>query len=120
MAYSTDFRERVLQYCDNGEAAINVAERFGVSRNTIKKWQDLRNKTGSVQKPPLIRTFRKLDPQKVKEFFDAKPDALQKEAAQALGVGKTTIQKDLRKIKYKRKKKLFCTKREMNKNGKNS
>ncbi|MDR2464299.1 MAG: helix-turn-helix domain containing protein, partial [Holosporales bacterium] len=70
MAYSTDFRKRVLQCCDDGETAIDVAKRFKINRNTIKEWQKLQERTGSLQKPPLNRTFRKLDPQKVKEFFD--------------------------------------------------
>jgi transposase len=107
MAYSTDFRERVLQHCDEGETATHIAELFKISRNTIKKWQDLRTQTGSLQKPPLTRSFKKLDPQKVKEFFDAKPDALQREAAEAFGVAKTAIQKTLRKIGYTRKKNVL-------------
>jgi transposase len=62
------------------------------------------HRSGSLQKPPLTRTFKKLDPQKVKEFFDTKPDALQREAAEAFGVAKSAIQKTLRKIGYTRKK----------------
>jgi transposase len=104
MAYSTDFRERVLQHCDEGETATRTAKLFKISRNTIKEWQDLRAQTGSLQKPPLTRTFKKLDPQKLKEFFDTNPDALQREAAEVFGVAKTAIQKALHKIGYTRKK----------------
>jgi transposase len=110
MAYSTRLRKKALQRCDNGENATSIAKSLHISRNTIKTWQDLRKTTGSVEKAQVVRKNRKVDPEQVKAFFDKKPEALQKDAAKAFGVTKTTIQRVLRKIKYKRKKMMFTYK----------
>jgi transposase len=106
MAYSTRLIEEVMRCCNEGESVARVAMRFRVSKDAIKRWQDLMKRTGGTWEPSLVRS-RKLDPQKVKEFFDANPGVSKIKAAQEFGVSGSTIRRVLREIKYKRKKRKF-------------
>jgi transposase len=48
-AYSKDLRLRVLAACDRGMSRREVAETFGVSISTIKRYLKLRGETGGVE-----------------------------------------------------------------------
>ena len=52
-AYSKDLRLRVLAACDRGMSRKEVAETFGVSVATIKRYLKLRRKTGGVEPKPI-------------------------------------------------------------------
>ncbi|MVX58940.1 helix-turn-helix domain-containing protein, partial [Streptococcus danieliae] len=45
MAYSVDFREKVLAYCENIGSISEAATVFQISRNTIYQWIKLKEKT---------------------------------------------------------------------------
>ena len=47
-AYSKDLRLKVLAAIDRGIPRREVAELFGVSRSTIKRWLKRRHQTGDV------------------------------------------------------------------------
>ena len=48
-AYSKDLRLKTLAAIDRGIPRKEVAELFGVSRSTIKRWLNRRRQTGDVQ-----------------------------------------------------------------------
>jgi len=48
-AYSKDFRLKTLAAIDRGISRKEVAELFGVSRSTLKRWLKRRRLTGDVQ-----------------------------------------------------------------------
>jgi len=48
-AYSKDLRLKVLSAIDRGIPRKEVAELFGVSRSTIKRWLKRRRQTGGVE-----------------------------------------------------------------------
>ncbi len=52
-AYSQDLRLRVLAACDRGMPRQQVAETFGVSVSTIKRYVKLREETGDVRPTPI-------------------------------------------------------------------
>ena len=52
-AYSRDLRLRVLAACDRGMPRREVAEAFGVSASTIKRYLKLREETGDVRPTPI-------------------------------------------------------------------
>ncbi len=60
--YSKDLRLRVLSVVDRGMARKEVAETFGVSRPTIRRYLKLRRETGGVDsRPPTGPPARKGD-----------------------------------------------------------
>jgi transposase len=52
-AYSKDLRLRVLAACDRGMSRKEVAETFGVSVATIKRYLKLRREIGGVEPKPI-------------------------------------------------------------------
>jgi transposase len=89
-----------------------TSDLFGINRGTIAEWIRLRNETGALKTRPLDRPHKKADPNDVREYFDNNPDSSQKDAAEKFGIASSSIQHILKKIKYTRKKKLYCTKKE--------
>jgi transposase len=52
-AYSKDLRLRVLTAVDRGMPRREIAETFGVSVSTIKRYPRLRRETGGVEAKPI-------------------------------------------------------------------
>jgi transposase len=52
-AYSKDLRLRVLAAVDRGMPRKEVAETFGVSASTVKRYLRLRRETGGVEAKPI-------------------------------------------------------------------
>ncbi|HEM4689683.1 TPA: helix-turn-helix domain-containing protein, partial [Streptococcus suis] len=46
MAYSLDFRKKVLAYCEKTGRITEASVIFDISRNTIYQWLKLKEKTG--------------------------------------------------------------------------
>src|SRR5919107_6035053 len=51
--YSKDLRIRVLAAVDRGSPRREIAETFGVSEPTIRRWLRLRRETGGVEAKPV-------------------------------------------------------------------
>ena len=56
---------------------------FEVSKSTIQKWEKQLKETGDLGKKELHRSFRKIDPEKLKAHVAEHPDAYQSEMAEA-------------------------------------
>ena len=56
------------------------------------------------------RSFKKIDPDKLKEYVEQHPDAYQKEIAREFGCAQSAVQKALKRLKIKRKKRQHDTK----------
>ena len=54
MAYSLDFRKKVLAYCKRTGSITEASDVFQISRNTIYGWLKLREKTGNLNQEKLI------------------------------------------------------------------
>lgn len=53
MAYSEDFREKVVEAYENGEGILEeIADRFSIHMNTVHRWVLLFRETQSVTKRP--------------------------------------------------------------------
>ena len=48
MAYSLDFRKKVLAYCERTGSITEASHIFQFSRNTIYGWLKLKEKTGEL------------------------------------------------------------------------
>ena len=61
-------------------------------------------RNGGFRKKKLHRSFRKIDPEKLKAYVAEHPDAYQSEMAKAFGCSESGIRDALRRYKITRKK----------------
>ena len=62
MAYSEDYRKRVIEYRTEGRTLLQSSEVFKVAIITIRQSEKKLNEEGT-------RSFRKLAPEKLKTYF---------------------------------------------------
>ena len=104
MSYDKKFKERVLTLVDAGYKQEYIRKMFNLGANTITQWKNLRKETGSLEKKPVERRWRKIDPEKLKTDIEVFPDDFHKERAERFECSESGIKKALRKNKIKRKK----------------
>ncbi|WP_025170474.1 IS630 transposase-related protein [Streptococcus pneumoniae] len=91
MAYSIDFRKKVLSYCERIGSITEASHVFQISRNTIYGWLRLKEKTGELN-PPVKRTKpRKVYRDRLKNYLTGHPDAYLTEITSDFAVHPTTI-----------------------------
>jgi len=81
MAYSIDYRRRVIEFLEEGHSQEETSIIFKVGTTTIKNWLSLLSETGSLEKRPLDRKPRKFDTEKLNAYNEKNPDALLKDIA---------------------------------------
>ena len=91
MSYSKRYRERTIEYRQAGHSLEATHQVFKVSKSTIQKWEKQLKETGNLEKKDLHRSFRKIDPEKLKGYVAAHPDAYQSEMAEAFGCSESGI-----------------------------
>ena len=118
MAHSTDLRKKILKYRET-HTLSNTAETFSVAETTILDWEKLQAETGKLEKRPLNRTFKKIDPEKLAAYILEKPDAYLREMAEHFNCSEWAIAKALDKQKITLKKLKSAIQRRATKNVKN-
>jgi len=106
MSYDKKFRERVLSHVDSGKTQAEVGKMFGLGENTIRAWRKLRKETGGLENRELERKHKKIDPEKLREYYVANPEAFDHEAAAEFGCTAQAIGKCRRKHKITIKKRV--------------
>ena len=109
MSYSKDFRKRTIEYRQAGHTLEETHQVFKVSISAIRKWEQLLEETGDLEKKELHRVFRKIDPEKLKMYVEEHPDAYQSEMAKAFGCSESGIRDALARYKITRKKRQHAT-----------
>ena len=104
MSYSKDYRERTIEYRQAGHTLEETHQVFKISITTIRKWEKQLKETGDLEKKELHRSFRKIDPEKLKAYVAEHPDAYQTEMAKEFGCSESGIRDALRRHKITRKK----------------
>ena len=104
MSYSKKYRERTIEYRQAGHTLEETHQVFKVSISTIREWEKQLKETGDLGKKELHRSFRKIDPEKLKAYVAEHPDAYQLEMAEAFGCSESGIRDALRRYKITRKK----------------
>ena len=104
MSNSTDYRKRTIEYHQAGHTLEETHPTFKVSRSTIQKWEKQWKEEGSLEKKPLNRSFRKIDPEKLKAYVAEHPDSYQTEMAEVFGCSESGIHYALQQHKITRKK----------------
>lgn len=97
MSYSKKYRERTIEYRQAGHSLEAAHQIFKVSKSTIQKWEKQLKETGDSGKKELHRSFRKIDPEKLKAYIAEHPDAYQSEMAEAFGCSESGIRDALRR-----------------------
>ena len=109
MSYSRNYRERTIEYRQAWHTLEETHQTFKVSRSTIQKWEKQLKETGDLGKKELHRSFRKIDPEKLKAYVAEHPDAYQSEMAEAFGCSESGIRNALGAYKITRKKRRLAT-----------
>ena len=104
MSYSRKYRERTIEYRQAGHTLEETHQTFKVSKSTIQIWEKQLKETGDLGKKKLHRSFRKIDPEKLKAYVAEYPDAYQSEMAKAFECSESGIRDALRRHKITRKK----------------
>ncbi len=85
MAYSIDYRTRVMEYLEEGHTQAETQEVFKVGRTTLLEWRRLQSETGALQKRKLNRTARVYASEKLRAYNEEHPEATLKEIANHFG-----------------------------------
>lgn len=87
MAYPKKYRERVIEYIEEGNTKKKAIEVFKVSKSTLHEWINMKKTTGSVEKKELNRKPRKYFPERLNEIIEKTPDAYLSEIAEQIEGG---------------------------------
>jgi len=104
MGYDIKYRQRVIDFLNEGHTERETAKVFKVSTSTIWKWKSKLNETGTLAPKKRKGTWRKIDPEKLRAYVKTNPDAYQHEMAAAFGVRLFAIQRALKRLGLTRKK----------------
>lgn len=111
--YDLDLRQKVIESIElNGMKPSEVSQMFGISRNTINQWQQLKAETGGLKPRPRHQPEHRhkiQDWSKFRAFVVANADKTQAEMAALWedDISARTIARALQKIGFTRKKKTY-------------
>ena len=86
MAYSKDFRLKVLAVVDRGESEASVAERFEIGERTVRRFKQRRRLTGDKTGPQGPMKLTPADDAVLREQVRCKPGITAKELVPMLSV----------------------------------
>jgi len=116
MAYSTDYRKRVIEFCyGEGHTLEETSHVFHVGITTIGEWRRLREETGDLECRPIDRKARKFNEEKLCAYIAENPDATLQDIADQFGGSTTGAFYALERNKITFKKKSHTTKSETTK-----
>ncbi len=115
MSYSEKYRKRVVEYRKEGHTLEETHNTFKVSISTIREWEKRYREEGNLKPKTPKRSFKKIDPEKLKAYIENHPDAYQREAAEEFNCTARAIGKALKRLKITRKKRLRVTKNKIKK-----
>ena len=104
MSYSIDFRKKVIEFIGKGHTQRSAAKVFGINKETVNRWYQQYIKTGNLEKKPVSRKFRKIDPEKLKAYIAEHSDAYLKEIGEVFSCSSTAILNAFRRLGITRKK----------------
>lgn len=125
-AYDYDLRRQVIEAIElNGMKRCEASELFGISRNTIHQWFQLKAETGDVKAKPTahrVHSHKITDWETFRAFVAAHPDKTQAEMAELWqdDISARLIVRSLQQIGFTRKKRPMATESEMSKSDQTS
>ena len=111
MGYSADLRlAAVKRYLGSGDTYAQTGKIFGVDGSSVRRWVQQYKETGDLSDKPLKRSFKKIDPEKLRTYVKEHLDATQQEIADEFGCSNQAVSKALKRLGITRKKKRAATK----------
>ena len=107
MSKSKDLREAAVAYKKAGNSYEDTGKVFGVSASTVHRWVRQYEETGDLSNKPLNRSFKKIDPEKLKAYVAEHPDDTQQEVATVFGCCNQALSQAYRRLGITRKKKTL-------------
>ena len=104
MSYDKKYRRLTIEYWNDGHSKSETSAVFKVGTTTLQRWKSQLNETGNLEPKKRKETWRKIDPQKLKEYLGQNPDAYLREIAKEFDCSENSIFKALRRLKISRKK----------------
>jgi transposase len=110
MAYSIDYRKRVIEYRQEGHTPANIYEVFKVHASTLRAWERRQKEGDLAPKYPERRAPRKLPLDELRRYIETYPDAFLAEIGKHFGCSAEAARKALKKLNITRKKRRLTTK----------
>ena len=104
MGYDEKYRRRALDYWGEGNSKRKTAEVFKVSTTTLQKWKSKLKESGTLESKKRVETWRKIEPEKLRQYIEANPDAYLREIAAEFECTVHAVEKALARLKITRKK----------------
>ena len=104
MSYSKDLRERAVKYRLNGHTLEETSEIFNVGKSAVSRWVKQYKEKGDLSNKPLNREYKKINPEKLKDYVKKHPDAYQREIAEEFNCSIMAVSKALKRLGITRKK----------------
>ena len=93
-----------MEYWHEGHTLAQTKETFRISVTTIYKWENQLKKEGNLKKHPVRRPFKKIDPEKLKEYVKTNSEAYLYEIAIVFNCSPSAIRNALNRLNITRKK----------------
>ncbi len=104
MSYPVKYRERTIEYRQEGHTLEETSKVFKVAVSTIREWAKRLKEKGNLAPDTPERCFKKIDPEKLKAYLAEHPDAYQWEIAKEFGCVQSAVGQALKRLNITRKK----------------
>ncbi len=109
MSYSEDYRKRTIEYREEGHTLEDTHKVFKAAISTIRTWEKQWKEKGTLAPVPVVRGYKKIEPEKLKAYVQTHPDAYPKEIAKEFNCCETAIRKAFDRLGITRKKRRYIT-----------
>ena len=116
MAYSIDYRRRVLEYINEGHTQAETQAVFKVGTTTIKAWKKLLSDKNTLEKKTPEQEARVYPSDKLRAYIKEHPQTILKEIAEYFGGSVSGAKSALTREKITLKKRQRHTESEAKKN----
>ena len=96
-AYGMDLRQRIIGFVNDGGTKVEASKKFKVGRRTVYYYLT-RAKAGKLEPEKSWGSWKKLDPQKLKDYVKTHADSTLMEMKKVFGVSHNTIWVRLNKL----------------------
>ena len=109
MGYSVDLRRKVIEYLAEGNTQREASAVFHISLSVVNRRNQLYTKTGKLEDKKPCRSYKKLNPEKLKDYVNEHPDAYLKEIGEVFGCSDTAVMKAFARLGITRKKRRIAS-----------
>jgi transposase len=113
MAYCEKYRKAAVEYKDSGHTFEELKSAFKISSSTYYRWVTYKKRFNCFVPPRNGKLTRKgkIDPEKLMQAYEEKPDAYLREIAAKFGVSVVAVHKREKALKITLKKRRLPTQR---------